>query len=104
MHPITKRTLHECIIMLALLTCRVEKIFHHMNHTICRHQVTVRHIHRIDMNGVVYLEKKRENISISTFKDLNRRILYLYCELLELLKIKYCLEIYVPIHLDFETV
>lgn len=43
--------------MSTFLTCGIQNILHHVDHTICCHQVTVRHIHRVDVDRVVYLDK-----------------------------------------------
>ena len=43
--------------MSTILTCGIQNILHHVDHTICCHQVTVRHIHRVDVDRVVYLDK-----------------------------------------------
>ena len=43
--------------MLNKLTSRVQYGLHHVDHTIGRHQVVVRHIEGIDLDGVVNLNK-----------------------------------------------
>lgn len=48
--------------MSAVLTRRIEDILHHMDHTICCHQVAVWHIHRVDMNRVVNLGKTEKKV------------------------------------------
>lgn len=80
MHPSTECTLHDCIIMSAVLTRRIENILNHMDYTVCCHQVTVRHIHRVDMNGVVYLGKteKKQCMYIYFLKRINKHILILW--------------------------
>lgn len=56
-YPSTEWALYVCMVMYGALTPRIENILHHMDHTICCHKVTVWHIHRVDMNRVVYLGK-----------------------------------------------
>lgn len=46
-----------CCIMQCILTWRIKNILHYMDNTICCHQVTVWHVHRVDMNRAVYLGK-----------------------------------------------
>lgn len=48
--------LHECMQVHAAVTCRVENVLHHMDHTICCHQVAVWDAYRVDVNGVVHLK------------------------------------------------
>lgn len=37
------------------LTWGIENVLHHMDHTVSGHQVTGRHVHRVDLDGVVDL-------------------------------------------------
>lgn len=37
------------------LTWGIKNILHHMDHTVSCHQVTGRHVHRVDLDSVVHL-------------------------------------------------
>lgn len=76
-------TLHLCMVIYAALTPRIKNILHHVDHAICCHQVAVWHIHRVDMNRVVYLGKTEKTLNIttlyiSTYKAINKTLI---CEL-----------------------
>lgn len=40
------------------LTFWIENIFYHMDHTICGHQITVGHLHWVDIDRIVFLWRK----------------------------------------------
>lgn len=52
------------------LTCWVENIFHHMDHAICSHQITLGNLHWVDTDRIIFLwgkEKKKSNLEKNYF-------------------------------------